>query len=122
MPRAKTSASQKPAQDKTAKAEINVLKKQLQELKAAHKKELNLIKTEIEAKMYVAAEAAYDAGFNDALDELENFTQARDKYLLTCEAKFEKDYAAQLSKKAAGKKTKKTAKKKTAKKATKKKA
>ncbi len=101
MPRAKASSNgnqSKLQQDyKKAKELIKSLQKEIKEMTALQRKSVSEMKKVFDVQLMVAAETAYDTGFNDALDELEHFTAARDQYLLRCEAQFEKEYAKQLS-------------------------
>ncbi|MCW5588952.1 MAG: hypothetical protein KIT27_04735 [Legionellales bacterium] len=74
------------------------LRQQLREVTANAKKQLAELKEKSNYQLFITAETAYETGFNDALDELEKFTHARDQYLHHCEEQFEKDYTKKLQK------------------------
>jgi DNA repair photolyase len=88
----------------SGKADTSAQKlKQVQKELAQAKKQHLVIQQQTLKQMAQAIAAAYDHGFNDALDELEHFTAERDRFLSAAEGKFEKTYARSLVKSAKAK-------------------
>lgn len=71
-----------------------------QELRQAlreEKKNLKLLQKEYKAELTLVAEVAYEQGYSDAIEDVSDFEDAREKYLDRENLAFEKEYLAKVS-------------------------
>jgi DNA polymerase I-like protein with 3'-5' exonuclease and polymerase domains len=85
---------------------LKTTEKDKQKLDKAWQKKYDTLKKELTLNLQSVVSQAYNNGFNDALDELEQYSEEREKFLTNSEQEIEKIYAMRFNKKTSVKKKK----------------